>query len=104
MNLIELQRKLVAAARQDCPSDRVPYGFEQRIMARLRARPALDQWAIWAGALWRAAAPCVAIMVVLAAWSLFSPAPSAPTSDFSQQFESTVLAASDQEPAPESLQ
>ena len=39
MNLAELERKLIAAARANPPSDRVPYAFEKRIMARLAARP-----------------------------------------------------------------
>ena len=39
MNLAELERKLIAAARANPPSDRVPYAFEKRIMARL-AEPA----------------------------------------------------------------
>ena len=38
MNLAELERKLIAAARANPPSDRVPYAFEKRIMARLAAR------------------------------------------------------------------
>ena len=57
MNLAELERKLIAAARANPPSDRVPYAFEKRIMARLAARPVADGWALWARALWRAAAP-----------------------------------------------
>ena len=60
MNLADLERKLIAAARRLPPSEAVPYAFEKRIMAHLRARPALDEWSLWARALWRAAAPCVA--------------------------------------------
>ena len=48
MNLAELERKLIAAARANPPSDRVPYAFEKRIMARLAARPVVDGWALWA--------------------------------------------------------
>ena len=36
MNLAELETKLIAAARCHPPGDRVPYAFEQRVMARLR--------------------------------------------------------------------
>ncbi len=97
MNLAELERKLIATARANPPSDRVPYAFEKRIMARLVAQPALDRWALWASALWRAVAPCVAIMVLLGAWSLLVPQRSAPTSDLSQQLEQTLLAAVDQD-------
>jgi hypothetical protein len=99
MNLAELQRKLIAAARADSPSDRVPYAFEKRIMARLMVQPVLDHWALWSRALWRAVAPCVAITVLLSAWSFLEPAANAPTNDLSQEFENTVLAAVDQDPA-----
>ncbi|MGO8930805.1 MAG: hypothetical protein ACLQU3_28430 [Limisphaerales bacterium] len=97
MNLSELQRKLVAAARANPPSERVPYAFEKRIMARFAARPVVDDWALWARALWRAATPCVAIMLLLGAWSLFTPPNSAPATDLSQQLEQTLLAAVDQD-------
>ena len=97
MNLTQLERKLIAAARANPPSDRVPYAFEKRIMARLAARPIMDDWALWARALWRAAAPCVAIMLLLGAWSLFAPQHSTPANDLSQDLEQTLLAAVDQD-------
>jgi hypothetical protein len=96
MNLAELERKLIAAARANPPSDRVPYAFEKRILARLSARPLADGWELWGRALWRAAAPCVAIMLLLGAWSLFAPG-NAPTNDLSQELEQTLLAAVDQD-------
>ena len=108
MNLAKLEEKLVAVARATPPSDRVPYAFEKRIMARLAARPVLDGCALWARALWRAAAPCVAIMLLLGAWSLFtpshSPATSVATGDLSQQLEQTLLAAVDQDQSFDSIQ
>jgi hypothetical protein len=97
MNLAELEKKLVAAARANPPSEGVPYAFEKRIMARLATRPVMDDWALWARALWRAAAPCAAIMLLLGAWSFFAPPSSAPASDLSQQLEQTLLAAVDQD-------
>jgi hypothetical protein len=97
MNLAKLEQKLGAAARANPPSDRVPYAFEKRIMARLAARPVVDDWALWARALWRAAAPCAAIMLLLGAWSFFAPPRNAPANDLSQQLEQTLLAAVDQE-------
>src|SRR5438132_10524472 len=97
MNLVELQGKLIAAARSHPPSEQVPYAFEKRIMARLAGLPGLDHWALWSRALWRSAAPCVAIMLLLSAWSFL--APTAPVSDLSQEFENTVLAAVDQDQA-----
>jgi hypothetical protein len=105
MNLDQIQRELVAAARAYRPSERVPYAFEQRIMARVRALPVPDEWAQWARALWNAAAPCVAIMILLSAWSLFTPAnppvnsTPAPPIDLSQALKDTILAAADQDQA-----
>ena len=95
MNLVELQRKLIAAARATPPSDRVPYAFEKRIMALITARSVQDGWALWGKALWRAAAPCVAIMLMLGVWTFFS-ASSRVSPDLSQDFENTMLAAVDQ--------
>src|SRR6266581_9340612 len=96
MNLDKLQQKLFAAARANPPSDRVPYAFEKRILARLQAPVAVDHWALWSRALWRAAAPCVAIMLLLSAWSVFAPVPrAAPATDLSQDIENTLLAAAD---------
>ena len=95
LNLAELNRKLIAAARANPPSDQVPYAFEKRIIARLKAPVALDDWALWSRALWRAAAPCVAIMLLLSAWSVFAPTVHSPATDLSQDFENTLLAAAD---------
>jgi len=97
MNLAQLERKLIAAARANPPSERVPYAFEKRILARLAAQPMLDSWELWGRALWRASAPCIAIMLLLGAWALFAPQHGGPTNDLSQQLEQTLLAAVDQE-------
>ena len=88
----QLERKLIAAAKAHPPSDAVPYAFEQRIMARLRQMPVPDAWADWAGALWRAAAPCVAVAILLGVWSAVSPGPTTAATDLSQDLEQTVLA------------
>jgi len=72
MNLNELQRKLLAAARAHPPADSVPYAFEKRVLTRLAEPPALDAWALWNRVLWRAAAPCVALCLTLTAWSYFA--------------------------------
>ncbi len=103
MNLVELQRKLLAAARANPPTERVPYAFEKRILARLQAQPPLDEWALWASALWRAVAPCLAIMLLLGAWSVFSQARNSASADLSQAFDNAVLAAVEQEQSPDSL-
>ena len=96
MNLTELQRKLLATARSHPPSDSVPYAFQTRVMARLRGVAVPDSWALWAGALWRATVPCVAIVVLLSAWTFLS-SPTPAQGDLSQDFENTVLAAANQQ-------
>ncbi len=101
MDLAELERKLIAAARANPPSDRVPYAFEKRILACVATRPMADRWELWGRALLRAAAPCVAIMLALGAWSFYSRS-SAPSNDLSQDLEQTLLAAADQEQSTDS--
>jgi len=102
MNLELLNQKLLAAARRRAPDDRVPYAFEKRIMARLASAPVPDGLALWAHGLWRAAIPCLAVVVLLGVSSLFvapeTPAASATpaSSELSQEFENTMLAAVDQ--------
>ena len=68
MNQEPLRQQLLAAARAHPPSDAVPYAFEKRILACLASLPRPDVWTFWTQALWRAAAPCVGIMVLLGAW------------------------------------
>src|SRR5689334_329817 len=112
MNLAELQRRLMAVARANRPDDRVPYALGRRILARLASERTLDVGAIWARALWHGAASCVAIMLLLAAWSFFTPAnngvpanSNAPAAEaagnvkgaLSQDFENALLAGVDQE-------
>jgi hypothetical protein len=96
MNLTELQRKLLTAARSHTPGDNVPYGFQTRVMARLRSAGMPDGWALWAGALWRATVPCVAIVVLLGAWTFLS-SPTPAQGDLSQDLENTILAAANQQ-------
>jgi hypothetical protein len=94
MNLDHLRQKLIAAARTIPPDDRVPYAFERRVMARLAGRAIRDDWALWARGLWGAAAPCLTLCLLLVVWSLISP-DAAPSTDFSQELENTVLVAAD---------
>jgi hypothetical protein len=96
MNIVELQKKLLAAARANPPSDRVPYAFEKRVMALLAARAATDLLGLWVRGLWRAAASCVTIALLLGAWAFFNPAASTKADDLSQNFENTLLASVDQ--------
>src|SRR2546421_13105335 len=101
MNVVDLEKKLIEAARQDPPSDKVPYAFEKRIMAFLGPLPTSDCWGLWAGALWRGAVPCLTLMVLLTVWSFVPGAMPLPASSLSQEMDNTVLAAIDQEQATE---
>jgi hypothetical protein len=100
MNLEQLQKKLVAAARAHPPGDGVPYAFEKRIVAQLAAQPPVDVLGLWARALWRAAVPCVAVTILLTALSFTFVSPdsssSASNDDLSKQFEQTLFASADQ--------
>lgn len=95
MNLAELEKKLLAAARLKPADERVPYAFEKRITALVAARAGADQWVFWARGLWCAAASCVAVTVVLGAVALFQSAPPDNGSDLSQDLENTLLASAD---------
>lgn len=92
MNLNELEKKLIAAARKNEPSDKVPYAFEKRIMARITA-PVADAWSAWSSGLWRAATTCVIIVAAVGVWSL-STGPK--NDDTAQDFENVVFASFDQ--------
>ena len=96
MNLVELQKKLIAAAKTDVLDDRVPYAFEKRVTALLASRVAPDNLALWVRGLWRAAVSCAAISMLLGAWAFFNPGAANTTADdLSQSFESTLLASVD---------
>ena len=108
MKLESLRQKLLATARANPPADRVPYTFEKRIMARLEQQPAFDAAALWARALWRGAAPCIAVALLLSVWSFIGTQnnpttnPATDTGDLAQHFEQTMLATvTAEEPAEE---
>ena len=100
MNLAELQKKLIAAARANVPGDHVPYAFEKRVTALLASRVAPQNLDGWVRGLWRAAVSCVAVALLCGAWSLLTPtiAPTNATAstDLSQDLENTLLASVDQ--------
>jgi hypothetical protein len=97
MNLVELQKKLIAAARTQVLDDRVPYAFEKRVTALLASRVATENMNLWVRGLWRAAVSCVAITLLFGAWAVLNPTDTTATSDdLSQNFESTLLASVDQ--------
>ncbi|MGE3311778.1 MAG: hypothetical protein AB7O66_17565 [Limisphaerales bacterium] len=84
-----LRQKLLASARTHPPSDRVPYAFEKRIMSRLRLRETPDAWSAWGSILWRAVAPCFALMLLAGIGSYaVHPTPE----DFATQLDAVLLA------------
>ena len=96
MNLLELQRKLIAAARANVPGDQVPYAFEKRVSALLALRVAPQNLDLWVRGLWRSAVSCVAIALLCGAWALLTPPPAKNSADLTQDFENTLLASVDQ--------
>jgi hypothetical protein len=96
MNLAELQKKLIAAARANVPGNQVPYAFEKRVTALLVSRVAPDDMTLWVRGLWRAAVSCVAITLLFGAWAVLNPTTTTTADDLSQNFENTLLASVDQ--------
>jgi hypothetical protein len=97
MKLVELQKKLIAAARANVPGDQVPYAFEKRVTALLASRVAPDNLELWVRGLWRAAVSCIAITLLFGAWAILNPTTATTASDdLSQNFENTLLASVDQ--------
>lgn len=94
MNLAKLQEKLLAAARLDRPTETVPYAFEQRIMARIGrlAEESVDLWTLWSRVLWRAAAPCLGLTIVLVGLAAFTGAWQGTPVTLGEGLESTVYA------------
>lgn len=97
MNLDELQKKLIVAARKNPPGDQVPYAFEQRIMARLAAAPRLDEWAAWVRSLWYGAGACAAVAVLMSVWPFAPDVELDLAAHFSQDIEQTILGSDDAE-------
>lgn len=90
MNPDPLLQKLFAAARRAAPSDRAPYAFEKRIMARLPALNRPDAWAAWAGGLWRAAASGLAVLLLSGLWAAW---PKARAASLDEALDSAMAAA-----------
>ena len=95
MNVTELQRKLIAAARANAPGDRVPYAFEKRVIALIPGMSPNDNAALWVRGLWQAAASCIVIAVLCGAWVFLNPGSNS-GDDLSQNLENTLLASVDQ--------
>ena len=95
MNVTELERKLMAAARANAPDDGVPYAFEKRIIALLPGMKPTDNTALWVRGLWQSAVSCVVVAVLSGAWAFFNPGSNS-GEDLSQNLETTLLASVDQ--------
>jgi hypothetical protein len=95
MNLLDLERKMIAAAKADPPSDRVPHAFERRIMAHLAPCATPDPWTPWARVWWRATTPCLAITLLLGAWTFVAGLLTEHSASLATDLESTVYAAID---------
>jgi hypothetical protein len=95
MNWVQLKNKLIAAARNNPPSEHVPYAFEKRIMARLMAAPRADEWRAWARALWFGAGACTAVALLISVWTVVLPGDSDSALSSSQDLEETILASAD---------
>lgn len=95
MDLEKLQQKLMAAAKASPPSDRVPYAFEKRIMARLTAPLKVDEWALCGRWLWRAVTPCMSVMAALGVWVLATMQPEPESQNLEQAIENTLLSSDD---------
>jgi hypothetical protein len=95
MNVMELQKKLIAAARANVPDDHVPYAFEKRIVALIGAGAPSNGVALWVRGLWQAAASCAVIALLCGTWAFFNPAGNS-SDDLSQNLETTLLASAAQ--------
>ena len=95
MNIDELRRKLIGVARRDAPSDQVPFAFEQRVMARLRSAPAVDEWLSWVRAFWWGAGACAAIALTVGAWITVFQGDDDSGARFAHDLEQTILASTD---------
>ena len=92
MDFEKLRQKLIRVARIHPPSEAVPYAFVQRIMARLEVTPSNDSWTIWGQVLWRATAPCLAIMCATTLWAAVSGDLLGTTGTLAAELDDTVLA------------
>ena len=95
MDLSELEKKLLSAARRNPPSEEVPYAFEKKVMANLTTLPKFDEWAWWGRALWRGAAACVVVSLLLSGWSLL-PLTTHTVANGAADLEDVVLASVDE--------
>lgn len=73
MNHEHLRQRLLKAARAQEPADTVPLGFEQRVLATIRATAPTAASADWAAGLWRVALPCLVLLGITSLLQFQSP-------------------------------
>lgn len=98
MDLDRLHNRLIAAAKANAPSTNVPYAFERRIMERIKTTVRIDAWSWWSATLWRATPPCLAIMLLISAWTGWQFAtskPADPIVNLGAELETTIYAGLD---------
>lgn len=83
----DFQHQFYKAAAGLPADDRVPYAFENRIMANLSTL-AVDSMALWGRLLWRAVVPCLGVMLL----TTIVAAVTNDTEAFAPDLESAVLA------------
>ena len=93
-DLDSLVSAMLAGARRSGPSDRVPYAFEQRVMAGVRSLRPPDRMAVWTVGLWRAALSSVAVAVVLLGANAVTPEDSLEAAS-ADPLETALLASAD---------
>ena len=92
MTIIELQKKLFVCARSLPLDEQVPYAFEKRVMSRIMGQAVTDLWSFWGRLLWRAAAPCIAVMLAMSIWAVLDMDLGGSAESLSADLEATVLA------------
>ena len=94
MDVKELYRKLMNAARLTPADERAPFAFEKRVMACLQDLPRVDLAGFWNRGMWRAAMSSAAVMLAILIWTrLDSPvAPIAYADEGELAIEEIVLA------------
>jgi anti-sigma-K factor RskA len=93
-DLDSLVSAMLAGARRSAPSDRVPYAFEQRVMAGVRSLRPPDRMAVWTVGLWRAALSSVAVVVMLLGVNAVTPVDSLEAAS-ADPLETALLASDD---------
>jgi hypothetical protein len=92
MKAEQLRQRLLAVGRSLPAACEVPYAFEKRIMARLRHAKPLDPWLFWNRILWRCAAPCVVLTLVIGVLAWWGPAEMQTSDTLTADLESVVYA------------